>query len=324
MRSHPHLILAGLTALALLLGGCSPTDIAVSMAPAKTPSSIQSPKARQANARFWEALHGGRYEEVPAVIHDLTAAYLENPRDTETAAHLGFAHVWRLSEAPRLKSIPPNVTDDIVMAHKYFDEAVELAPDDQRFRGFRAAMEMAEGQVHDDERLERRGYFDMMDAVAGWPEFNLFTAGYVMSRLPFSDSRYNEAVNDQWRNLDACAGETVDRQTGDFSKYMANETTVGPKRACWNSWIAPHNFEGFFLNMGDMLVKQGNPGLARNVYANAKRARTYQEWPYKHVLEQRIAHADENVAFFRADAAGAKGPTIMFNSAFSCVACHQK
>jgi hypothetical protein len=32
----------------------------------------------------------------------LTAAYLEDPRDAETAAHLGFSHVWRLSERVRL------------------------------------------------------------------------------------------------------------------------------------------------------------------------------------------------------------------------------
>ncbi len=94
-------------------------------------------------------------------------------------------------------------------------------------------------------------------------------------------------------------GEKVDRRTGDYAKYMALETTTGPKRACWNSWIAPHNFEGFFLNMGEMLVKQGDPATARPVYANARLSKTYQEWPFKSVLEDRIARAEENVALFR-------------------------
>jgi len=39
---------------------------------------------------------------------------------------------------------------------------------------------------------------------------------------------------------------------------MSKKTKEGKKRVCWNSWIAPHNFEGFFLNMGDMLVKSGD------------------------------------------------------------------
>jgi hypothetical protein len=126
-------------------------------------------------------------------------------------------------------------------------------------------MELAEGSVHGDQKLTRRGYLHLMKAKDGWREFNLFTAGYAMSRLPFTDGRYADAVGYQWQNLDARAGEKVDRRTAAYESYMAKETTTGPKRACWNSWIAPHNFEGFFLNMGDMIVKQGDPAPAPRV-----------------------------------------------------------
>jgi hypothetical protein len=51
--------------------------------------------------------------------------------------------------------------------------------------------------------------------------------------------------------------------------------------------------------MGDMIVKQGDPATARRVYANAKLSKTYQAWPFKKVLDDRIAQADENVALFR-------------------------
>jgi hypothetical protein len=104
---------------------------------------------------------------------------------------------------------------------------------------------------------------------------------------------------------------------------MALETTTGPKRACWNSWIAPHNFEGFFLNMGDMLVKQGDPATARRAYANARLSKTYQQWPFKSVLEERIAQADENVALFRDPRPGEKTRTMMGMSTFACMGCHQ-
>jgi hypothetical protein len=67
------------------------------------------------------------------------------------------------------------------------------------------------------------------------------------------------AVDHKWQNLDACVEEKVDRHTVQYDKFMAREATAGRKRVCWNSWIAPHNFEGFFLNMGDMLVKAGRP-----------------------------------------------------------------
>jgi uncharacterized membrane protein len=311
---------------ALLAAGFpdSLNDVAVWLAPGKTARPDISEKAKQANARFWDALHGGRYEELPQVLETLTAAYVENPNDAQTAAHIGFSHVWLLSEHARLERPRATIADELVLARKYLSEAVQLAPDDQRFRGFLASMELGEGSVHGDEKLKRRGYFDLMKARDAWPEFNLFTAGYTMSRLPTTDPKYADAVDYQWQTLDLCAGEKVDRRAPQYGKYMSKETTTGTKRACWNSWIAPHNFEGFFLNMGDMVVKQGDPATAAPVYANAKLSKTYDAWPFKQVLEDRIAQAGENVALFRRDRAGEKTRVMMGASTFACTGCHQQ
>ena len=120
------------------------------------------------------------------------------------------------------------------------------------------------------------------------------------------------------------ASDSVDRRAGDATKYLALETTTGPKRACWNSWIAPHNFEGFFLNLGDMLVKQGDAGTARRVYAYAKLSKTYGQWPYRAILEERIGQAEENIALFRDPKPGERIRTMMAHSAFSCMGCHQQ
>jgi len=317
-------VLALIALAAGFVGWHERSDIAVWLAPDKTPTASTSEKAKSANAKFWEAFHGGRYEELPGVIEALTAAYLENPRDAQTAAHIGFSHIWFASERARLEKQSPTITDHILLSRKYFAEAVRLSPDDERFKGFLASMELAEGAVHGDEKLLRRGYFDLLAAIDGWPEFNLFTAGYVLSRLPVTDSKYAEAVDYQWRNLDVCVGERVDRRAAEYAKYMVLETTTGPKRACWNSWIAPHNFEGFFLNMGDMLVKQGDPETARRVYASAKLSKTYQQWSFKSVLEDRIAQADENVAPFRNPHPAEKTRTMMIFSTFACTGCHQQ
>jgi hypothetical protein len=319
-------VLIGVALIVALAGFHLYPAIAVWLAPDKTPTprASMSEKAKQANAKFWDAFHGGRYERIPEVLEAVTAAYIENPRDAETAAHIGFAHVWRLNEQARLETPSAAITDHIVLSRKYFAEAVRLEPDDWRFKGFLASMELAEGSLHGDEKLMRRGYFDLMWAINGWPEFNLFTAGYVMSRLPVGDSRYAEGVDYQWQNLDVCAEEKVDRRTVQYDKYMGKETTTGSKRPCWNSWIAPHNFEGFFLNMGDMIVKQGDPATARLVYSNAKLSKTYQAWAFKAVLEDRIAQAEENVALFRKPQAGEKVRTIMIQSTFACTGCHQQ
>ena len=311
----------GALAATLPLGGCA--ALAVWSAPDKAAAPQAAPAAR-ANAGFWQAFHGGRYEQLPQVLDQLTAEYLKNPNDAQTAAHIGFAHVWRLSESARLRQRPATVTDDIVLSHKYFAEAVQLAPHDARSLGFLGGVELAEGSVHGDEKLKRRGYFTLLDAKQAWPEFNLFTMGYTLSRLPHTDEKYADAVRYQWETLDLCAEQPVNRTTAAFAAYMSQETQHGPKRACWNSWIAPHNFEGFFLNMGDMLVKQGEPETARRVYADAKLSKTYASWPYRDVLEERIAQATENVAIFRHEpVAGEARRTLMIHSAFSCMACHQ-
>ena len=104
------------------------------------------------------------------------------------------------------------------------------------------------------------------------------------------------------------------------------ETKEGKKRVCWNSEIAPHNFEGFFLNMGDMLVKAGDWETARKIYGDAKLSSTYSQWQYRQVLEDRIRDAQDNVAAFNApaDATNRGDKRIMVTSAFSCMACHRQ
>jgi hypothetical protein len=307
-----------------VLTGCS--FIAIQAAPPKAPSGIRTEAAQNADALFWSTLHGGRYDEIQPVLDALTAAYLANPADAVTAAHIGWMHMWRLSESTRLERTPATITDDAVLARKYFQEANRLDPAEARYLGFLAGSTMAEGNIHKDERLIRRGYFMLMDSIEAWPEFNLFTAGYVLSRQPPDSSRFRQALEWQWQTLDLCVGEKVDRRSLDYARYMSLATTSGPKRVCWNSWIAPHNFEGFFLNMGDMLVKAGDLQTARAVYAAARLSDTYAQWKYRDVLELRIRNAEANVKHFNAnDTTSDKvHQRLMISTPFACMGCHEE
>jgi len=314
--------LAVLLALIMATAGCG--RLAVWSAPAKTPSTARTAAAVEADTLFWKILHGGEYERIPDVLTALKAAYLENPRDAITAAHVGWMHTWRLGERARQAVLRPDVTDDAVLARKYFEEAVRLDPGEARYLGFYAGLLMAEGTIHKDEKMIRQGFYAMKDAVRAWPEFNYFTAGYTASGLPVESDRYRDALEHQWRNLDVCVGETVDRANPDYARYMALETREGPRRVCWNSWIAPHNFEGFFLNFGDMLVKAGQPALAVTMYRNAQHAREYAAWPYRSALEARIRDARTNVEAFRRTAPAPDAATLMVRSTFACMGCHQQ
>jgi hypothetical protein len=297
--------------------------IAVQLAPKKQAAKSRSETAIKADELFWQTFHNGEYEKIPRALEVLTAAYLETPTDAVTAAHIAWLHNWRMAERARMDSVPVTITDDTLLARRYFQEAVKLDPSDARYLGFLAGHTVAEGNLHKDEKLTRAGYFMLLDAIKAWPEFNLFTAGYVMSRLPADSPRFREGLEWQWRTMDECIDGKIDRANPDYSKYMSLETREGKKRACWNSWIAPHNFEGFFLNMGDMLVKSGDWQTAQKIYANAKLSKEYASWKYQAVLDDRIQQAQANVALFNAPNESPK-VRMMINSAFACTACHQQ
>ena len=306
----------------VVVAGCG--RLAVWSAPEKTPSAERSAPAVDADRLFWKTLHGGEYDKIPDALTALKAAYLANPNDAVTAAHIGWMHIWRLGERARQPALRPDITDDAVLARKYFEEAVRLHPGEARYLGFYASLLMAEGTIHKDEKMIRRGFYTMKDAVRAWPEFNYFTAGYTASTQPVDSERFREALEYQWLNLDVCVGEKVDRANPDYARYMRLEAQDGPKRVCWNSWIAPHNFEGFFLNFGDMLVKAGQPEIAVATYRNAQHAREYAAWPYRSVLEARIREAAKNVDAFRGPAPGPDAATLMARSTSACMGCHQQ
>jgi hypothetical protein len=313
------------TSLILIAGACWALRhrIAVMMAPQKQQSATRSAAAVKADEIFWATFHGGDYENIQDALELLTAAYLKSPNDAKTAAHIAWLHNWRVAERARLMPVPATITDDTIVARRYFEEAVQLDPTDPRTQGFLAGHLLAEGSVNHDERLTRKGYFMMLEAIAAWPEFNLFTGGYVLSRLPATSKQFLEGLEWQWRTLDKCIHGKLDRGNPDYARYMHLETTKGAERVCWNSWIAPHNLEGFFLNMGDMLVKSGDWRTAQKIYANAKLSRTYADWKYQAVLDDRIQQAQANVQALNSkdDVAGAR---MMIDSEFACMACHRE
>ena len=104
------------------------------------------------------------------------------------------------------------------------------------------------------------------------------------------------------------------------AKYMAPATTEGPKRVWGNS--APHNFEDFFLNMGDVLVKSGDWRTGHEIHANAKLSPTCAAWKFQDTLETRTRDAESNVASFNAASQSKDARRMMNATTFSCMARH--
>jgi hypothetical protein len=75
-------------------------------------------------ARRASIMHSGDYAHIDAALQSSTAAYLADPGDALTAAHVGWLHIWRLAENSRAERRVPTITDDAILARRCFDEAV--------------------------------------------------------------------------------------------------------------------------------------------------------------------------------------------------------
>ena len=126
-----------------------------------------------------------------------------------------------------------------------------------------------------------------------------------------------------WDTFTACYGETADRNNPDITKYLGRATAVGPNRACWNDWIAPHNAEGTYLYTGDLLVKQGHVAAAKIMYRNATLIKEYAQWPYKYLLADRLSADLDGKAKLYADADPKNDPPLGGASdGHGCTYCH--
>lgn len=275
-----------------------------------------------ADAFFWDRFHAGDYDAIPEILDRLAAGLAEHPDDPSLSRHVPWTHIWRLGESARGTVGPAELLQSLGATRPGFARALELNGGDPRVLGFLAGITLGEGIILGNPALREEGSALFVEGIAAWPEFNYFSSGYILSQLPRDDPGFQLGLAQQWATIDVCAGVVVDRTNPDLVSTLGRETRQGRLRVCWNSWIAPFNFEGFFMNLGDVLVKDGQVATGVRLYEAARLADNYDRWPYRAHLEQRIVEAAENVTRFNADPP-VPGHTIMFESPYSCMGCHQ-
>ena len=309
--------------LVILLAGCS--QIAIGSAPPKQPRLSDSDLARQAIQLFWKDFYDANYDNISMIQRVLTAAYLENPNDPRLALLLAHTHFWKVAERTRVTPLMPEITDHLILAERYFEEARQLAPEDQRIPGWLGGVKLALGNIHRDERLTREGYFMLKEAAAAYPRFNAFSFAYPIAARPHDSPRFAEAVEAMWTNLELCAQRKYDRTRPqiDWTRLAALSTDTGPTRVCWNTARVPHNVEGFFLAAGDTWLKNGQKEAATAAYQVIKQVPEYASWRYKAALEERLANLDDWMRRLR-DNDPTNDPPIMMSSAIACVGCHAR
>lgn len=318
--------------LGLFFVGCT-SYMAVATAPQKA-VKIKDDQARQnAINLFYKTFHLGDYSKISETLVPLKAQYLKNPNDPKLALYIAHLHFWRVAERFRMgDKSTPSITDDLTIAIKYFKEAKKLDPNDARIDGWLSGALMSEASIHMDEKDKRAAYYDGLDSIKAYPEFNYFSIGYIFSNHNPNSDTFKDAIKWYYKSMDIAYHTKVNRDNPKVDKYISlekQETNDRLKRAVWNSKIAPHNVEGFYLNFGDFLVKSGEIEKARIIYNNAKKLPSYDKWPYAYVLEERLNNIEENVKNFRkkrdlrnSDFDEIVHERMIFNS-YNCMVCHQ-
>jgi hypothetical protein len=282
--------------------------------------------------RFWKVYHGNEYDQIPQVQQELQNAVDHDPENSTLYALLGATHFWHVGEYTRDPHPDPSVLQqDLPTAVSLFGKALDIDYygkhligyiNDDHLPGYLGITTVHLGQQNMDPDTIAKGDQILDMAAYQFPEFNNFNRWAAHNTDPKDSDTYKKALDSLWQALDACAGATVDRSNPDLTSYLYLQTATGRKKACWSQGtLAPHSFEGFMLNLGNGLVKAGQIEAAKVIFANARYADHYAEWPYRGYLEQ-VANSDLSArAALYADGDPSNDPPLAVPNR-GCSYCH--
>jgi len=288
-----------LLGLLMLSTTCSLAD---EDAPLKAAENRPGGASAVAIEKFWAVYHGNDYAAIASVQLQLRAAMRRDPDNPTLYGLLGASHFWHFGEFARdphatRQTLEADITSAVQLFQKaldldYYDTHLPGYVNDDHLPGYLGITLAHLGQISGAAGTVARADHILDFSVYQFPEFNNFNRWAAHNGDPKDSASYHTALDSLWQALDTCTGTRLDRSNPDLGPYLALQTSVGRKKACWSEGdLAPHSFEGFMLNLGNGLVKAGQIDTARVMYANAKYADHYANWPYRQVLES-IANSD--------------------------------
>src|SRR5262249_48136011 len=157
---------------------------------------------------------------------------------------------------------------------KYFEQARDLIPDDDRIPAWIGFMKTRIGEAISDSATIADGTTDLDASGAKFPTFTHFVRGLALLGHPNTDSDFAKAPEDMWSVIEAC-GYTVDRTNPDFAYPQPEALTSAG--ICADTSVVKHNWAGFFLHAGDVFSKAGDAKTAVAFWQNAKKSPIYTE-----------------------------------------------
>lgn len=275
-----------------------------------------------ARAFFWEAFTQERIDDGALAAERLERALATNPGDPELALLVAHSYLWQISEFSRATAPDPTQLPALAgAAEAAFGLAYVLAPEDDRILGWLGSVMIGNGHATGDATKVTTGHALIAQGVENYVEFNGFVQSLVNASSPLGTPEFDLAVEALWDNLDACAGFAVDRETPNVQEAIDVVFQGAAAAACANTLRAAHNFEGFFLYFGDVLLKAKQKTAAQAMYAATKASPTFDLWPYRATLLEREATLEARLAAYD-NQDPSDDPLLIAQEPFNCSYCH--
>jgi tetratricopeptide (TPR) repeat protein len=218
-------------------------------------------------------------------------------RSSTACADFDFAHLCDAAKTEGLAAVEP------------LDRAVPLLANDTRIAGFRAAATYAAGYVQGDADRLARGLGLIDEAVAANTLFNAFDLFAVVAPV-------EPGMGDYYQTRVLPLVDAI------FSGDNLSCPVTLPE-ICSNAGMAPHNFEGTLILLGDIYAKGGRLANASLWYSIARGTGRTTGYRYQAIAEERVATAADRVARYEDDDP-TNDPPLLGGGGGSCKYCHNK
>ncbi len=289
--------------------------------PAGDPQPIPSPEADQARALFWQTFRTEDLAQAAEATRALQEVYDAQPQHANNTLLLGLSLLWQLSEAERMPNLSQSQIPTLAFSSlTALQEARALAPNDHRIYSWLGPVMYGTALGTGNEEMAAQAVALLDEGVELYPEFNLFTRAQQNSLAPLNSPQWAQALDDMWRSVELCIGQKVEREPAEIMAFI-NQNAADAPSACGNSPLADHNTEGFLLFFADLLSKAGETELARTTLEALPQVPSYDAWPYRHLVDERLMSLDARVMRFQ-NGDPSDDPRLIAEAPYNCSYCH--
>ncbi len=293
-------------ALVAVLAAIAATVPAAVMDPADYTAAPAAAERHPAAVAAEEAFFGSLvHGALPAeeVLPPLLGAYAAAPGDPRTSLLLG-THYLRL--AAMGQGSDPQAIAHLMLAERFLLSAGRLAPEDDRIASFLvptqlalASIERVSSTASEARQAELVG--ELMRAYEADPAFNSFTVAMIGYQSPRDSQLFTLGI--------------------EALRAVQESGCAEGDATCNNAPRWPHAVEGYLSFFADYELKAGEPQRARLLLDEVRSVPGFASWPYRELVDERLASFDDHARRFADGDEANDPPTAVLAS--GCAACHR-